>query len=273
MDSEKREPGRFERLLESGETKRAELKPAPSYMARSYAIIRRRIITGALFLIPIITTYWFLNWFLGTINSYVEPGVRPYLEHWSEALFNITINPENVSYKAVGLLMSVTIVLLLLYLLGLMTSRTAIRRLIVFGESLVVRIPFVKFFYKTSKQIVDTLALPATGALKKIVLIEFTYPPMKAVAFATGETPVKGSPEPFVNVFIPTTPHLTAGYMVLLPPNMVWETDLTMEDALKFIISGGILHPASLAYRPYRLELPADAALHAGQGGSAESRA
>jgi len=270
MAGEKR-VGRFERIL--SEAKEGEGEKPASYWERSYAIVRRRILTGALFLIPIITTYWFLNWILGSINSYVEPGVRPYLVLWGRKLFDVNINPENMSYKTVGLLISVLIVLQLLYLFGLITSRTAVRRLITFGESLVVRIPFVKFFYKTSKQIVDTLALPATGALKRIVLIEFTYPPMKAVAFATGETPIRGSTELFVNVFIPTTPHLTAGYMVLLPPSMVWETDITMEDALKFVISGGILHPDDIAYWPYGSESPVPAAPGAARGESARSQA
>ena len=250
--ADERKPGHLERILSENEGKGREPEKPRSYWARNYAIIRRRIITGMLFAIPIAATVWCLDLFLELISPYFnfEWLLRPVLERrgWK---------PGSMAYKTIGLTMSVLVVLALLYLVGLMTSRTAVRRLIGLAERVVERIPFVKFFYKTSKQIVDIVTLPSKGAVKKVVLIDFPSPPLKTIAFATGETLVQGGAEPFVNIFVATTPHLTAGYMVLLPRSQVWETDLTMEDALKFIISGGILHPDQVALRPYRSAAPA----------------
>jgi len=261
---EEKKPGRLQQLFTAVEKREREPPAKPqSYWARSRAIIRRRIITGILFLVPIATTLWFLNFFLGSIYTHVEPSIRPALTGWG-------MDPEHAGYKAVGLVTSILVVLASLYLFGLITSRAAVRRLISLAEHLVERIPFVKFFYKTSKQIVETVAMPSKGALKKVVLIDFPYPGIKAIAFATGETPLVGLSEPFVNVFVATTPNPTSGYLVLLPRSQVWETDLTMEEGVKFIVSGGILHPDNVTFSPYRSPEPALVALPTGESGSTQ---
>jgi uncharacterized membrane protein len=244
MPEEKKALGAVDKFFEKAAAKEGGPVRFQSYWTQSTAIIRRRIITGLLFAIPIVTTYWFLDLFLKPIYTRCEPGLRPVLEHWG-------MDYGTLAYSAVMVLMSVVAVLAILYLLGLVLSRAAIRRLISLAEDLVERIPFVKVFYKTAKQIVEMATLSSKGALKKVILIDFPCPPLKAIAFATGETVVKGSAEPSVIVYVATSPHITAGYMVLLPRSQVWETDLTTEEALKFVISGGILHPDQINFWPY----------------------
>ena len=250
MAEEKKTLGVVEKFFEKATTKEGGPSRPPSYWAQSTAIIRRRIITGLLFAIPIVTTYWFLDLFLKPIYTKCEPRLKPVLEHWG-------MNSGTLAYNAVMVVMSVIAVLLILYLLGLVLSRAAIRRLISLAEDLVERIPFVKYFYKTTKQIVEMATLSSKGALKKVILVDFPCPPLKAIAFATGETVVQGTGEPSVIVYVATTPHITAGYMVLLPRSLVWETDLTTEEGLKFVISGGILHPDQINFWPYGTERPA----------------
>jgi uncharacterized membrane protein len=246
---DEKKPGRLEQLFSGNAQKEREPEKPQSYWARNYALIRRRIITGILFLIPILVTLWFLQLFLGFIHFYFERPLKVILAPWG-------ITPDSVAYKVVAYGMSVLALLILSYLLGLVTARTAVRRLISLVERLVECIPFVKFFYKTTKQIVEIVAMPSKSALKKIVVIEFPRLGVKSLAFATGETPVEGQAEPLVNVFIPTTPNPTSGYLVLLHPSPVWETDLTMEKGLHFIISGGILAPDHLILSPYRSPAP-----------------
>ncbi|MCX8036757.1 MAG: DUF502 domain-containing protein [Candidatus Sumerlaeia bacterium] len=247
--AEEKKVERLERFISRAEARRREPPPPKGYWARNYAIIRRRIITGILFLIPIATTLWFLNFLLSTIYIKFEPLIKPILiQQWK-------IAPDSVAYKTVGIVMSVIAALAMLYLFGLITSRTAVKRLISLAESLVVRIPLVKFFYKTSKQIAETLALPTGSARKKVVAIDFPRIGIKTIAFATGETPLESAPEPYVNVFVPTTPNPTSGYLVLLPRESVWETNLTFEEAMRFIVSGGILPPNRILLRPYQTSL------------------
>ena len=251
--------GRWEKLL-AGEV---EGQPASgkrlSIWAETRNVIRRRIIAGILFLIPIATTVWFLSFFLQTIYRRVEPLIRPQLLQWN-------MDVEGPAYTAVALTLSILSVLIFLYLVGLFVSRTAVRRLIELGESLLVRIPFVKFFYKTTKQIVDAISLPK-GAVKKVVICDFFRTGMKTVAFATGETPAEGPHKYYVNLFVPTTPNPTSGYLVMLPPEEVYETDLSLEEATRLIVSGGILPPEKIRFLPYvpinrqneALEEPAEA--------------
>ncbi|MBM3334035.1 DUF502 domain-containing protein [Candidatus Sumerlaeota bacterium] len=263
MAPQSTQEGRLGRLLKEDPPGQAAADKSQSYWWRSYSTVRRRVVTGALFLIPIITTYWFVNWFLGMIKQSVEPAVREHIKRLAMTTRFIdpaAIRPDNTAYRAVETILSVIVVIVFLYVLGMMTQRTALRRLIALGESFVVRIPFVKFFYKTSKQIVDAVALSSSGALKKVVMIEFPHPPFKTIAFATGETLVEGNAEPLVNVFVATTPHLTCGYLLLLPRGKVWETNLTLEEALKFIVSGGIVHPDQLIVGAYQSPPPQTAA-------------
>lgn len=242
-------PGRLEEILARAESREPEPEKPPSIWVQTRATIRRRIITGVLFLIPIATTIWFVNFFLRWIYASFEPLLRPILQGWG-------MRPDSAAFRAVGIVMSVLAVLILLYLVGLITGRAAVRRLIDLGERLLVRIPFVKFFYKTTKQIVDAIALPSKGSIKKVVLIDFFRPGMKTIAFVTGETPVEGMPEPYVNLFVPTTPNPTSGYLVMLPRDQVYETGLSMEEAMTFIVSGGILPPGRLRTLPYQPTFP-----------------
>lgn len=264
MSVEKTRPGRLVEILAKAEEKGGKVLPL-SLGARIRALLRRRIITGALFLIPIAITVWVVSIVLDIIDPLVGPAVRQAMQWWKISpettftVFSLSVKMWLV-VKVIGVLISIVVVMAFLYLVGFVTERTAARRLITLGERLVLRIPFVKFFYKTSKQIVDTLALTSKGAPKKVVIIDFPYPGIKVLAFATGETPLEGSPEKYVNVFVAKTPNPTSGFLLLLPMSQVWETDLTLEEGLKWVISGGILHPEQLAWRPYQAAPPQDVA-------------
>jgi uncharacterized membrane protein len=160
---------------------------------------------------------------------------------------------EGALYNTVGIVLSLVLVLALFYLVGLITARRAVRRLISLGEWFVVRIPFVKFFYKTTKQIVDTIAVSTSGALQRVVIIEYPRKGIRTVAFMTGETRIDGEQEPYINLFVPTTPNPTSGYMIILPASQVMDTNMTIEEGVKFIVSGGILPPARLQMRPFEV--------------------
>jgi uncharacterized membrane protein len=246
--------GRLERLISKVEEKELEPIRPPSVWAQTRTLLRNRIIAGTLFMIPILVTIWFVHVFLNSIYARIEPALRPHIVAWGPAEWR-NVPPDTVppgtAYWLVGVGLSVMVVLAILYLVGLITTRTFARRLITLGERLVVRIPFVKFFYKTSKQIVDTFGATTQSTAKKVCVIDFFRTGMKTLAFATGETPMRDSEKPYVNLFVPTTPNPTSGYLVLLPQDQVWEADLSLEEAMTLIVSGGILPPDQLRVRPY----------------------
>jgi len=260
--SAKRNPGRLEQIISRVGEEKAAAEAPQSFLGQIRTLIKRRIVAGVLFLIPIATTIWFVSFFLKIIYTKFAPLMTPILQSWG-------MKPEGHGFQVVAVLLSLFIVLVLLYLIGVFVSRAAVRRLIGLAESILVRIPFVKFFYKTTKQIVETLSLQSQGAFKKAVLIEYPRPGVRTLAFATGETPVVGHSTPWVNLFVPTTPNPTSGYLVLLPPGDVLETDLTMEEAMTFIVSGGILPPERLHLSPYR---PRSAEVPSEPGGPAAGK-
>jgi uncharacterized membrane protein len=139
-----------------------------------------------------------------------------------------------------------------IYLVGFFSALVFVRRLIYVGEAILVRIPIIKTVYGTIKQIVETFSAGGAGSFQKVVIIEFPRPGIFSVAFVTGESHLEGDPRRYVNVFLPTTPNVTTGFLLVLPSEEVRETFLTIEEAFKFIISGGILTFPSLRTRPYR---------------------
>jgi uncharacterized membrane protein len=242
--SEEQQPGRLGQFLEK--TVIEEKVHRVSLGRRIVATFRNRVVAGLLFLLPITVTAWFVNLFLTKIYKLFEPKLRETLELWQ-------LKTDTTLYHAVGIVLSVIITLIILYLVGLITARTAVKRLVHMTERVLVRIPFVKFFYKTTKQIVDALSVPTAGGVKKVCVIEFFRTGMKTIAFVTGETRIADAERPYVNLFVPTTPNPTSGYLVVLPPEQVFETDLTLEEAMTFIVSGGILPPDDVVHlRPYQ---------------------
>lgn len=238
--------GRFKEALVRAVVEEAEAPPKPSFWARSFAPVRRRIVAGALFLIPVLVTIWLVQWFLTKIYMGLEkPLVRRILAD------RYGMDPTGAAYNAIGIALSVVVVLVFLYLVGLITTRSTVKRLVLLAEYLVGRIPFVKTCYKTTKQIVDAVSISSSGSLKKVVAIEYPRAGIWTLAFVTGQTRVEGRDEEVVNVYVPTTPNPTSGYMVMLAPEEVFETDMSIETAMRFIISAGILSPDEMGLRPF----------------------
>jgi uncharacterized membrane protein len=249
MTEQQQEPGRFHKILTEDGVPSAEPDKAPSLWAQSRFIVRRRIIAGILFLVPIATTIWFLSFVIELIYGNLRAPISVVLvDYWR-------LDPTRFWYKIIALSMSIVTVLVVLYLIGLFVSRTAVRRLIDLAERLVTKIPIVKFCYRTTKKIADALS-PSKGLLKRVVMVDFYRPNMKRLGFATGET-FDQNGKLYVNVFVPISPNVTSGHLILMLPEEVWETDIPVEEAVAFIVSGGILPVTGLQLRPYQPRPPA----------------
>jgi uncharacterized membrane protein len=112
------------------------------------------------------------------------------------------------------------------------------------GESLVEKIPFVRKIYKGSKQVVQSIAHADTTAFRKVVLLEFPRRGMLAIGFVTGSA--RGEVQEYtredvLNVFVPTMPNPTSGFLVFAPPEDLTEIDMSIEDGIKYVVSGGIV--------------------------------
>ena len=201
---------------------------------------RHRFIAGIIIIIPISITLLVLYFIVKRIHIIFYPILKNALHISTPVLGDI-----------VGMALSVIVALLLVYLVGLLSSSYAIRRVIAFGEYILTRIPIIKVLYLTSKQFMDAITLPQSGALKKIVVIEYPRKGIYGLAFVTGETINHTANERLVQVFLPTTPNPTSGFLLLLKPDEIYDVNLSIDEGIKFIISAGIVKPDHFDLKPY----------------------
>ncbi|MCX7983056.1 MAG: DUF502 domain-containing protein [Syntrophales bacterium] len=153
------------------------------------------------------------------------------------------IHPDSlIGYHIPGLGVIVTLVITILA--GLMIRSYLGKKLMDLGENFFRRIPVVRSIYDGSKQVVDSFIANRKKGFKKVVLVRFPHTGLYSLGFVTGETPShikEGKESQFINVYVPTTPNPTSGYLVLVPSSDVVEVDMTVNEALSFIVSCGLV--------------------------------
>ncbi|HOW97953.1 MAG TPA: DUF502 domain-containing protein [Kiritimatiellia bacterium] len=208
-----------------------EQKKAPRGLARH---LRRRLVSGVLLLVPLAITLFILNLIFNALTAFALPLLRPWLGEWPE-------------YALVAVALAVTFALI--YLVGLIATHIIGRRIIQFGEAILLKLPIVKSVYSASKQVVNTFSASTAAAFQSVVLVEFPRTGSLAVGFVTG-TILDPGERRLYRVFVPTTPNPTSGFLVLLPAEQVRFTDISVEDGVKMIVSGGMLSPERYAETP-----------------------
>jgi uncharacterized membrane protein len=194
--------------------------------------LRRYLIAGLLVWVPLGITIWVFYFLVTTLDQtllLIPESLRP------KALFGFSI-------PGLGVLLSFG----LLLITGAIAANFFGARLILMWEAMLGRIPFVKSIYSSVKQVSDTLLSDSGNAFRKALLVEFPYPGSWTIAFQTGSPAVsvaKLLPSEHVSVYVPTTPNPTSGYFVMLPVSRVHELDMTVDEALKYIISMGVVAP------------------------------
>ena len=190
---------------------------------------KQYIFTGLLSILPIYATYWIVKQLFLLFSS---PGAK---------LFYMTFGDNTFVYlpEIIGFLLTIASI----YIVGRFVTNILGKRLLSELEKLVERIPIVSLVYKTVKQITDSLGSQNNNAFQKVVQLEYPRKGLWTLAMVTGESTDKQGDE-YYHIFVPTTPNPTSGYMIYAQKKETIETDLTVEEALKIIISGGMLAPS-----------------------------
>lgn len=142
--------------------------------------------------------------------------------------------------------LGIIITILLIFVFGLMTKSIVGNRIVVFGERLLDKIPFVRSIHMAIKKIVDSMVFYRSRGFKKVVLVEFPRRGAYALAFMTGipgENIQQKTGQRCVSVYVPTTPNPTSGYFIIYPETEVIQMDMSVEEAFTLIISCGIVNP------------------------------
>lgn len=192
--------------------------------------LKNNLIAGILVLMPLVGTYYLIKFIIGLIDNLLPP----------------ILNPETyIGFHIPGL--SLLLALILVILIGLLGRYYIFRVFFKWGEQLIHRIPVVSGIYGALKQLMDTVFKSKGGEFRKVVLVQFPRIGMYSVGFATGtsigETQEK-TKEKVINVFVPTTPNPTTGFFIMVPEHEVIRLDMTVEQAFKLIVSGGIVTPS-----------------------------
>jgi uncharacterized membrane protein len=195
-------------------------------------LIKRYLITGLLIWVPLVITLWVLELLVSTMDQTL-------------LLLPTEFRTENwLGFHVPG--MGVVTTLVIVFLTGVFATNLLGARLVHLGHEVLNRIPVVNWIYSSVKQISDTLFSSSGQAFRKAVLVQWPSTGMWTIAFLTG-TPggdvanhLKGD---YVSIYVPTTPNPTGGYFVMVPREAVIELDMTVNEALKYIISMGVVVP------------------------------
>ncbi|AXS79051.1 DUF502 domain-containing protein [Dechloromonas sp. HYN0024] len=194
--------------------------------------MKRYFITGLLIWVPLVIT----GWVLSTIVSALDQSLR---------LLPEGIHPQNlVGFQIPGAGAVLTLAMILFT--GLLATNFIGQKLVVWSEKVLARIPVVNSVYHSVKQVSDTLFSPNGNAFRKALLIRYPHQECWTIAFQTGHPGgdiVNHLDSEHVSVYVPTTPNPTSGFFLMLPAKDVIELEMSVDEALKYIISMGVVAP------------------------------
>ena len=200
------------------------------------ARLRNYFLTGLVIAAPLFMTVYITRTIIDWIDSFVTPYIPA------------AYKPDTyIHYSIPGF--GVVVALIFITLLGFLVANIVGRRLLLFGESLLARMPVVRNIYSGLKQIFETALSTSSKPFNTVGLIEFPRKGLWSVVFVVGETKGEvaarfpGAEDDIVNIFVPTTPTPLSGYLVFARKKDVILLDMSVEEAAKLVISAGIVAP------------------------------
>jgi uncharacterized membrane protein len=194
--------------------------------------MRKYFVTGLLILVPLVITVWVISLIVGTLDQsllLLPAGWRP------EALVGFHIP-----------LLGTIFTLLIIFFTGLATRNFIGNQVVRAWELVLNRIPVVNSIYSSVKQVSDTLLSSSGNAFRQAVLVEYPRKDCWTIAFVTGvpggevKDHLQGD---YISIYVPTTPNPTSGFFLMLKRDQVVELELSVEEALKYIVSMGVVAP------------------------------
>jgi len=201
--------------------------------------MRKYFITGLLVLVPLVITLWVLNLIIGTLDQsllLLPPQWRP------ELLLGFNL-------PGVGTILTLVII----FITGVVTRNFVGNRLLMLWELLLKRIPVVNSIYSSVKQVSDTLFSSSGNAFRKALLVQYPREGVWTIAFQTGvpggdvKNHLSGD---YVSVYVPTTPNPTSGFFLMLKREDTIELNMSVDEALKYIVSMGVVAPPAPRSKP-----------------------
>ena len=212
--------------------------------------IRHYLLTGLLVWLPMGVTVWLLTWLVGTMDG-IFLAVLGALDALIPGIHSVA---ESLRHMP-GL--GVILVALVIYFTGLFVTNIFGQWLLRQWSKVITRIPVVNSIYSSVKQVADTLFSGSGNAFSKALLVQYPHQGSWTIAFLTGAPSgqvARHLPSDCVSVYVPTTPNPTSGFFLIMPKTSVKELDMTVDEALKYIISMGVVVPGGPDALPVKAE-------------------
>ena len=195
-------------------------------MAKFLVHLRRYFLTGLLVIVPIWGTYLILKTLLITLDGLLGDSLQRHLVFYVPGL---------------GIVVLAAIILLV----GVAATNFLGRKLVRLWEGLLNRVPVVRSIYTVMKSVVDAVSLHQTEQFNRVVLVEFPRKGHYSIAFVTGtiDEVQRATDEEVVGVYVPTTPNPTSGYLIFVPEKEIVPLQMSVEEGMKLVISGGFYSP------------------------------
>jgi uncharacterized membrane protein len=206
-------------------------------MERMKGAVKKTFFTGLVVVIPILITAFALYWLFRLLDGFLSPFIH-----------------EVAGREIPGL--GILIEIVVIFLVGVVATNVLGSRILNWFQTLLMHTPVVKNIYPTIKQLVEAFHPSSSSSFKKVVLVEYPKMGTFAVGFLTSEVAVKGDPrnQRLYSVYLPTN-NLYLGNVALFKEEDLIVTDLTVEEGLKIVLSGGTAFPPTIS-RPNRTQLP-----------------
>ena len=192
--------------------------------------IQKKFFTGLAVIIPLVVTIWILKILINFFDRIFNPIIARFL---------------HTSIPGLGLIFSI----FLIFTFGIIATNFLGRRIIAFADKVISYIPFIKSIYTTLRKVTESISKLGKESFKKAVIIEYPRRGIFTIGFVTYENSSldhNGITTNFVSIFIPSTPNPTTGYLLFVPKKDIIDVNLSIDEAIKTIISGGILTPERL---------------------------
>ncbi len=211
-------------------------------------MFRKYFVTGLLLWVPLAITLWVLSLIVSTMDQTLSLLPRAWHPH--------TLIGHDI--PGLGLVLTVVVV----FVTGLLTANFVGSRLVTLAELALARIPIVRGIYSSVKQVSDTILSPNGNAFRKALLIQYPRVGSWSVAFMTG-TPTgeivertQADGAEMVSVFLPTTPNPTSGFFMIMRRDECIELEMTVDAALRYVVSMGVVAPTENRTRPLPMPMP-----------------
>ena len=184
--------------------------------------IKRHLIAGLLAIVPIALTFWILRFLFRFLDSFTAPILK------------------NIRIEIPGL--GIILTLLFIFLLGLFITNVLGKTIFNWGERILTKLPLVNTIYNAVKQITNAFSGKSMKNFKQVIFIQYPRKGLWTMCFVTNQSKNESGDE-FYHVFVPTTPNPTSGVFIVIPQKDAVHPDISVEEGLKSIISGGIIDP------------------------------